>query len=104
MPGMGNSGIGGPIFFVLEAFLLFDEIFRALDIPEPSFQVRRWFINVTTGTLVVVLLSFMYFIMIAVGSETRYIFRSQEALVGQRGVEVADLAPSWRIKMPGRTI
>ena len=97
--GIGIFGIGGVICFVLGAFLLFGDILRTPDIPEPSFQVRLWVIGVTTGSLVVSLGSFLYFVVAAGGSETGYISRSQKVLVGQEGVAVSDLAPSGKINV-----
>ena len=98
-PGFGIFGIGGLICFALGGFLLFGDVFRTPDIPEPSFRVRLWVLGVTAGMVAVSLLFFVRATATAGGSQTGHISDSKKGLVGQRGVAVSDLTPSGNVRV-----
>lgn len=98
-PGLGIFGIGGVICFALGGFLLFGGFFRVPEIPEPSLRVSPWVIGVMAGVAAVPVLFFVYVARTTGGSKTGYISGSEEALIGQRGVAVSDLAPSGKVRI-----
>ncbi len=98
-PGFGIFGIGGLICFALGGFLLFGDVFRTPDIPEPSFRVRLWVLGVTASMVAVSLLFFVHAAATAGGSQTGHISDSKKGLVGQRGVAVSDLTPSGNVRV-----
>ena len=98
-PGFGIFGIGGLICFALGGFLLFGDVFRTPDIPEPSFRVRFWVLGTMVGIVVVPTLLFVQASARTGGTAIGHISKSTKDLVGHRGVAASDLTPSGNVRV-----